>query len=104
MLTAAAIEGYRQYTERIIHHAGYRIGSTWHDTPVTRKARMAGGKVAVYFSVSPGTASSATVNAVRLYDAAGNVWAEKTETIVISSVQEGILYRVTFDLHEEEAA
>ena len=29
-------------------------------------------------------------------------WAEKAESITISATQEGILYRFTFDFHEEE--
>ena len=102
MLTAAAIEGYKQYTERSIHRAQYKVGSTWRDAVITKKERLPDGRVAVYFAVFPQSASATTVSGVRLYDKAGNLWAEKAESITISATQEGILYRFTFDFHEEE--
>ena len=99
MLTAAAIEGYRNYTENLISYARYKIGSTWYTAPVDRKERMADGRVAVYFSIEPQSATTVTVTGVRLYDKTGARWAEKTESITIDDVQEGVLYRFTFDLH-----
>lgn len=101
ILTESAIEGFKQYTDRTIAYARYRIGATWYKTPITRRERMANGKVAVYFSIIPQASNTVTINRVQLYDTANNVWADKTENITIESVQEGFLYRFTFDLHEE---
>lgn len=102
MLTTNAIEGYKQYTERTISHARYRLGSTWYTAPVDRKERMSDGRVAVYFSIIPQSTEAVTITSVQLYDKAGALWAEKSENIRIESVQEGVLYRFTFNLHEEE--
>lgn len=101
MLTATAIEGYKQYTERTIDHAQYRINGTWYTAAISRKERLPDGRVAVYFSIIP-AASAVTISGVRLYDTKGNLWAEKTESINLTSAQEGVLYRFTFDIHEEE--
>lgn len=102
MLTAAALEGYKVHTERTISYARYRLGTTWYTAPVHRKERLPDGRVAVFFSIIPETANPVTVTAVQLYDTTGALWAEKSENITIESVQEGVLYRFTFDVHEEE--
>lgn len=102
ILTAAAIEGFRQHTERTISHARYKLGNTWHNAEITRRERMRDGKVAVYFPIIPQSSTTVTVTGVELYDKAGNLWASKSENIKIEGVQEGVLYRFTFDLHEEE--
>lgn len=102
MLTDKAIEGYKRHTEKIIGHAQYRLGSTWHTVQISRKERMSDGRVAVYFPIIPQASGQVTISGVRLYDTDGELWAEKAESIKIESVQEGVLYRFTFDIHEEE--
>lgn len=102
MLTKSAIEGYKVHTERVLSHARYRIGSTWHNAEISRNERMADGRVAIYIPIIPQSQSAVTITAVQLYDKTGQLWAEKTENIKIESVQEGVLYRFTFDIHEEE--
>lgn len=102
MLTTEAIEGYKKYTERTIGYARYKLGNTWYTTEISRKERLPDGRVAVFFSITPESASVINVTAVQLYDRTGVLWAEKTENIRIESVQEGVLYRFSFNLHEEE--
>lgn len=102
MLTESAIEGYKAHTERVISHARYCLGKTWYTVQISRRERMADGRVAIYFPIIPQTQKEVTVTGVQLYDKAGKLWAEKSENIKVESVQEGVLYRFTFDLHEEE--
>ena len=102
MLTDSAIEGYKVHTERTISHARYRIGSTWYTAQISRRERMADGRVAIYFPIIPQTQEEVTLTGVELYSKDGKLWAEKAENIKVESVQEGVLYRFTFDLHEEE--
>lgn len=102
MLTPDAIEGYKVYTDRTISHAEYRIGTTWYKAQISRRERMKDGRVAVYFPIIPQSQTEVTITGVRLYSKDGKLWAEKTEAIKVESVQEGVLYRFTFDLHEEE--
>lgn len=102
MLTTNAIEGYKLHTERVISHAEYCIGATWYRAQISRRERMRDGRVAIYFPIIPQSQAEVTITGVRLYSKDGKLWAEKTEKIKVESVQEGVLYRFTFDLHEEE--
>lgn len=103
MLTDSAIEGYRHYTESTISYARYKIGSTWYKADISRNERMSDGKVAIYIPIIPQSSSGVTITGMELYDKAGALWASKTESIKLTGVQEGVLYRFTFDIHEEEA-
>lgn len=102
MLTEHAIEGYKVHTERVISHARYRLGSTWYTAQISRRERMKDGRVAIYFPIIPQAQQEVTITGVQLYSKDGKLWAEKAEDIKVESVQEGVLYRFTFDLHEEE--
>ena len=102
ILTETAIEGYRAYTDKTIGYARYRLGSTWYKADISRRERMSDGRVAVYFPIIPQASTTVTVTGVQLYNKAGELWASKSESITIENVQEGVLYRFTFDLHEEE--
>ena len=102
MLTESAIEGYKLHTEQVISHARYRLGETWHDAQISRRERTADGRVAIYFPIIPQAQEEVTITGVQLYSKDGKLWAEKEEDIKVKSVQEGVLYRFTFDLHEEE--
>lgn len=102
MLTEHAIEGYKAHTEKVISHARYCLGETWHTARVSRRERLPDGRVAIYIPIIPQSPEEVTITGVQLYDKAGKLWAEKAENIKVESVQEGVLYRFTFDLHEEE--
>ena len=102
ILTAQAIEGYRTYTEHTIARARYRIGTTWYEAQITRKERMADGRVAVYIPILPQSSNTVIITGVELYDKNDALFASKTESIKVEGVQEGVLYRFTFDLREEE--
>jgi len=100
ILTTTAIEGYKVYTDSIIHRARYRIGGTYHNALIHRRERLPDGRVAVYFSITPGISGNVTITEVQLLDTNNNIWASNAENIVISGVQEGLLYRFTFDFKE----
>ena len=100
ILTNAAIEGYKVDTDRKIARARYKIGDTYYNTPIHRRERLPDGRVAVYFSITPQKSGSVTVSEVQLFDTNNELWAVKTEKIVLNGVQEGILYRFTFDFKE----
>lgn len=100
ILTAKAIEGYKVDTDRKIARARYKIGSTYYESPIHRRDRLPDGRVAVYFSITPEVSGSVTITEVQLFDTNNDLWASKTESIVIKSVQEGVLYRFTFNFKE----
>jgi hypothetical protein len=100
ILTAGAIEGYKAYTERTIAYAKYKIGSTYYNVPVERKERLPGGRVAVYFAITPQVSGTITISEMQVYDTNNTLWAAKTEAIVLPNAQTGVLYRFAIDFKE----
>ena len=100
ILTQEALEGYRVFTDTTISRARYRIGGSWFDTPIHRRERLRDGRVAVYFSITPGVGSNVTIEEVQLFNTRNEIFASKTEAIPIHGLQEGVLYRFTFDFRE----
>lgn len=100
ILTEQAIEGYKQDTERKIARARYKISEEYFDVPIHRRERLPDGRVAVYLAITPATTGNVTISEVQLFDSNNDLWATKTENIVISGLQEGVLYRFTFDFKE----
>lgn len=100
ILQESAIEDYKVHTELMIAYARYKIGNVYHRVAIHRKERLKDGRVAVYFSIVPQAGEDVTISEVQLFDIEGRLWAAKSEDIVIRSVQEGVLYRFTFDFKE----
>lgn len=100
ILQENAIEDYKAHTELMIAYARYKIGSDYQQVAIHRKERLKDGRVAVYFSIVPQAGKDVTVSEVQLFDIEGRLWAVKTGNIIIRSVQEGVLYRFTFDFKE----
>lgn len=100
ILSAKAIEGYKADTLRKIARARYKIGNTYYEPTIHRREWLADGRVAIYFSITPGISGNVTITEVQLFDTNNDLWASKVENIVISGLQEGILYRFAFDFKE----
>ena len=47
MLTDTAMRGYKEYTRAEIAYAKYKVGNTYHQTPITSKEYLADGRLAV---------------------------------------------------------
>lgn len=95
-----AINGYKNYTDRTIAYARYKIGGTYTKAVIHSRERLSDGRVAVYFSITPQATNNVTISEVQLFDNNNELWASKTENIIIKSVQEGVLYRFTFNFKE----
>jgi len=100
MLTEKAIEGFKAFIEKNIAYAVVNIGGAPTKTIIHRKERLIDGRVAVYISITPQATNDVTISRVQLYDKNNDLWADKPESILIKNVQEGILYRFTFDFKE----
>ena len=100
ILTEAAFEDYKVHTDQAIAYARYKISGTYYKVPIHRRERLADGRVAVYFTITPQSQSNVTIQEVQLFDRNDALWAKKTENISIRGVQEGVLYRFTFDFKE----
>ena len=58
--------------------------------------------LAVYVQITPQVSGTATVQRVQLYNKNNKLWADKAVNIPLKNVQEGVLYRFTFDFTEKE--
>ena len=100
ILTAAALRGYKEYTERVIAYARYKVGSTYYKTGKPEISIQADGTITADIIIDNSVGTSITVSELQLWDINGNLWASKGEAITRSSVQEGILYRFRFTITE----
>ncbi len=100
ILTAEALEGFKKYTDRTIAYARYKIGGTYTRVEISRRERLKDGRVAVYFPIDAQGQTDVTISEVQLYDTNNDLWAAKEENILVRGVQEGVLYRFTFDFKE----
>ena len=100
ILTSAALRGYKEYPERVIAYARYKVGSTYYKTGKPEINIQADGTITADIIIDNSVGTSITVSELQLWDINGNLWASKGEAITRSSVQEGILYRFRFTITE----
>lgn len=100
LLQPKAITGIKEYVKGTIDYARYKIGSTYHEVPIHRKEYLGDGRLAAYFAITPQASTDVTITEVQIYDVDRDLWLKKNENIKIRSVQEGVLYRFTFDIKE----
>lgn len=98
MLTTAAINSFKTHIDRTIAYAKYKIGDTYHQVPIHKRETLSDGRVAVYFTIN--TTGAGTITEVQLYDTSSQLWASKSENVVVASVQNGVLYRFAFSIQE----
>ena len=102
MLTAQAMEDFKVFIDRSIAYAKVTISGKTEEYKIHRRERLKDGRVAVYIQITPQAVKTVTVEKVQLYNYGGKLWAEKSEEIELSQVQEGVLYRFTFSVKEVE--
>ena len=102
MLTAQAMEDFKVFIDRSSAYAKVTISGKTEEYKIHRRERLKDGRVAVYIQITPQAGKTVTVEKVQLYNYGGKLWAEKSEEIELSQVQEGVLYRFTFSVKEVE--
>ena len=95
MLTTDAINDFKDFIDNIIAYAKVTVNG------VSEK-KVKDGRVAVYVQITPQVSGTATVQRVQLYNKNNKLWADKAVNIPLNNVQEGVLYRFTFDFTEKE--
>lgn len=100
LLQPKAITGIKEYVKGTIDYAKYKIGNTYYEVPIHRKEYLEDGRLAAYFAITPQSQTDVTIKEVQIYDVDKDLWLKKNEDIKIRSVQEGVLYRFTFDVRE----
>ena len=100
MLTKAAVDGYKEYTRADIAYARYKIGNTYYRAEIQSKDYLADGRLAVKILIDHPAPGNLTISEIQLFDTNNNLWLSKPENIMREDVTAGILYRFTFDFHE----
>lgn len=100
MLTKAAIDGYKEYTRADIAYARYKIGDSYYRAEIQSKEYLADGRLAVKILIDHPAPGNLTISEIQLFDTNNNLWLSKPENIMREDVTAGILYRFTFDFHE----
>ena len=102
MLTPQAIEDFKGFLDNNIAYAKVTVNEEVKKIPIHRRERLKDGRVAVYLNITPQAGTEATIQRVQLYNKNKQLWADKTENITLSNVQEGALYRFVFRFVEQE--
>lgn len=102
MLTPQAIEDFKNFIDNIVSYAQVTVNGKTEKVRIHRRERLKNGAVAVYINITPQLNTEATIQKIQLYNKNKQLWAEKTEDIQLSNVQEGALYRFVFNFVEQE--
>ena len=100
MLTPQAIEDFKGFLDNNIAYAKVTVNGEAKKIPIHRRERLKDGRVAVYFPIDAQGKTDVTISEVQLFDTNNDLWAAKAENILVRGVQEGVLYRFTFDFKE----
>ena len=100
LLTAEAIEGYKDDTKKTIAYAQYKAGGTYYKANISSVSVLPDGRLAVDFLIDHTVPGDINVTEVQLYNTNNKLWLSKPESILRKDVQEGILYRFTFTIQE----
>lgn len=101
MLTERAFESFKKFIETNIAYAKVEYDGTLHKAKIESRERLTDGRVALSISITPEVSGSTTITKIQLYDISNQLWAEKTEAIKLKGVQQGVLYRFSFNFKEE---
>ena len=101
MLTERAFESFKKFIETNIAYAKVEYGGTLNKARIESRERLTDGRVALSISVTPEVSGTTTITKIQLYDIANQLFAEKTEAINLKGVQQGVLYRFSFNFKEE---
>lgn len=101
MLKERAFESFKKFIETNIAYAKVEYGGVLHKAKIESKERLPDGRVALNISITPEVSGTTTITKVQLYDISNQLWAEKSEAIKLKGVQQGVLYRFSFNFKEE---
>lgn len=101
MLTERAFESFKKFIETNIAYAKVEYNGVLHKAEIQSKERLKDGRVALSIVITPEVSGTTTITKIQLYDIGNQLWAEKTEAIKLKGVQQGVLYRFSFNFKEE---
>lgn len=100
MLTSYALDYLRKKLKEIIAYAQYKVGDTYYKADFSNVDVLPDGRIEFAFFIVQTGAGDTTVTEVQLCDRNGALFAKKAESINLSAMHEGILYRFRFTVKE----
>ena len=79
MLTADAMNGFKDHVKKTVSHAMYKINSSYYRAEITDIYVDSTGKVAIDFTIDPTMSGTVKIAEVQLYNRSGKLWLTKTE-------------------------
>lgn len=104
MITSHALTEMRTYLKNSLSYVRYLAGGVYHQASIHSIALQSDGRISVMFVISSAATGGNPVTEVQLYGTDDTLWISKTENILSSSIEEGILYRFYFTIQEMSAA
>lgn len=102
MITATAYAAMEACMLRNMASAQFQCGETWYNGTLDKDVQTEAHKITATMTIEGETAVGETVTAVRILDGNGSVIAQRTENILRSSTNMGILYRFEFTISASE--
>lgn len=100
MLTDIAINDFKSFFMKNISYATAIISGVESKYPITKKEKANDNTVVVYIQIAPQASKKVTIQKVNLYNQNEELWVSKEENIVLNKINEGTLYRFSFDFKE----
>ena len=100
LLTEAALQGYKEYTQRTIAYGRYKVDSAYYNTGKPEITTLPDGRIAADILVDHSVPGNITVTEFQLFDTKGQLFCSKAESITRKDSQEGVLYRFVFAITE----
>ncbi len=101
MLTATALTDLREFIKSRIAYGEYRIGTTYYRVDISETEITPEGTVRIKIPITHST--PATINQVRLFSTANQVWASKDINVSTNSLQTHYLQWFDFNITEVES-
>ena len=100
VLDTAGFSDLRQFLQRRISYARYRVGSTWTEATLSGIEILGSGVVRARLHINTG-GSAMTVTRVELYNTERQLFASQNCNISVSAGQTGVLFWFDFNITEE---
>lgn len=103
-LTAAAIQGYKQYTIDNVVSGRYRVGSTYYPLAILSKEILPNGQMLIRVQCDHPMDGNIVITEIQLYDRAGQLWYTDTVNYSLAAVLQSLRYRLDIEFTVSVAA
>ena len=100
MTITNGINDIREFIKRDVVYAEYQASGTWRRIKIDDIRSLSDGRLGIYILF--GTDAPNNITGIRLYNAAGQIWAQDTAVrLSKENYPEGIMYRFTIRIVQE---